>query len=231
MNTLKTPENAKAGQHAKNPAYGPSKKDLEKTKTAPNPGLKSGVSDRAVFGIENCAPKCVVLNQAQSPINTLQEKVKELTNLLQRVQADFENYQKRVERERKEFICFANENIIRELLIVVDDFEKALPATKDEGFKMIYTKLIKMLHKYSVKPVPAKGEKFDAFKHEVLCTAKTNECPEGTILDEIQKGYEMNGRIIRYAKVKVAKAPESGTECVKPLINDKLPDNGGLKNG
>ncbi len=176
-------------------------------------------------------------NESLSNNDSNAQKIGELTESLQRVQAEFENYQKRVERERKEFVCFANENILRELLVVIDDFEKALPITKDEGLKMIYAKLIKMLHKYSVQPLTTKGEKFDAFKHEVLCTAKTDECPDGTILEEIQRGYEMNGRIIRYAKVKIAKAPESCKEgAIKPLANDKLNDklstnNGGLKNG
>ncbi len=195
MDRVKTAENAKASQHAKNPI-------------APNPLRKD------------------------SETKTLQEKIRELTNLLQRVQADFENYKKRVERERSEFISFANENIIRELLVVIDDFEKALGATRDEGLMMIYTKLVKMLYKHSVKPVTAKGERFDAFKHEVLCTAETNDFPDGTILEEIQKGYEMNGRIIRYAKVKIAKGKSNKEAGAEPLMNAKLSTNdGGLKNG
>ncbi|MBW2974046.1 nucleotide exchange factor GrpE [Candidatus Woesearchaeota archaeon] len=139
----------------------------------------------------------------------LKAQLDDYTDQLKRLQAEFENYQKRIAKEQKEFVCFANEKLIAELLTIMDDFEKALPNVKDKGIKMIYDKLSKLLSDYGVKPIKAKGEKLDTFKHEVLCTQEA-EGDENVVVEEIQKGYEMNGKVIRYAKVKITKAKKSG---------------------
>lgn len=139
----------------------------------------------------------------------LKEQLDDYTEQLKRLQAEFENYQKRVEKERKEFVSFANEKIICELLCILDDFEKALQSVQDEGVKLLYTKFKKLLEQHGVKPIESNGQKFDAFKHEVLCTIETEKYPEDTIIEEIQKGYEMNGKIIRFTKVKISKAKKS----------------------
>ena len=138
----------------------------------------------------------------------LTEQIAEYTDQLKRLQAEFENYQKRVAKEQAQFISFANEKLIEEILTILDDFEKALPNIKDEGVNMIYHKLSKLLASKGVKPINANGCKFDAFKHEVLCTQET-EGPEDLVIEEIQKGYEMNGKVIRYTKVKITKAKKS----------------------
>jgi len=141
------------------------------------------------------------------------DQITEYEDQLKRLQAEFENYQKRVAKEQKEFACFANEKLIAELLTIMDDFEKALENVKDKGIKMIYDKLSKLLSDHGVKPIKSKGEKFDTFKHEVLCTEEGDD--EDVVVEEIQKGYEMNGKVIRYAKVKITKAKKSvggGTE-------------------
>ncbi|MBW2986383.1 nucleotide exchange factor GrpE [Candidatus Woesearchaeota archaeon] len=137
-----------------------------------------------------------------------QAQVDEYADQLKRLQAEFENYQKRVAKEQKEFVCFANEKLIAELLTIMDDFEKALENVKDKGIKMIYDKLSKLLVDQGVKPIKSEGEKFDTFKHEVLCTEDTGG-EEDVVVEEIQKGYEMNGKVIRYAKVKITKAKKS----------------------
>ena len=138
----------------------------------------------------------------------LKAQLDDYTDQLKRLQAEFENYQKRIAKEQKEFACFANEKLIAELLTIMDDFEKALQNVKDKGIKMIYDKLSKLLSDYGVKPIKAKGEKLDTFKHEVLCTEEA-EGDENVVVEEIQKGYEMNGKVIRYAKVKITKAKKS----------------------
>jgi len=138
----------------------------------------------------------------------LKEQLDDYTDQLKRLQAEFENYQKRVAKEQKDFVCFANEKLIAELLTIMDDFEKALSNVKDEGIKMIYNKLSKLLSAYGVKPIKAEGEKFDTFKHEVLCTQESDG-DEDVVVEEIQKGYEMNGKVIRYAKVRITKAKKS----------------------
>lgn len=146
--------------------------------------------------------------EAKQEVEQLKEELNDYTEQLKRLQAEFENYQKRVAKEQKDFVCFANEKLIAELLTIMDDFEKALPNVKEKGIQMIYNKLSKLLESQGVKPIKAKGEKFDTFKHEVLCTQESDE-EEDIVVEEIQKGYEMNGKIIRYAKVKITKAKKS----------------------
>jgi molecular chaperone GrpE len=143
----------------------------------------------------------------ETEAENMKEQLDEYTDQLKRLQAEFENYQKRVAKEQKDFVCFANEKLIAELLTIMDDFEKALENVEDKGIKMIYDKLSKLLADQGVKPIKSKGEKFDTFKHEVLCTEEGDE--EDVVIEEIQKGYEMNGKVIRYAKVKITKAKKS----------------------
>lgn len=136
------------------------------------------------------------------------QKIEELTDTLKRLQAEFENFRKRVERERVEFIKFAHADIIAKMLPVLDSFELALKNTHDkeklvEGVKMIYAQLYSILEAEGLKPVKAAGEKFDPYKHEVLMK-EVSDKPEETILEEFQKGYMLNDRVIRHSKVKVS---------------------------
>jgi len=151
---------------------------------------------------------CMTEKQKKTEAEQLKAQLDDYTEQLKRLQAEFENYQKRIAKEQAQFMCFANEKLIAELLTIMDDFEKALPTVKDEGIKMIYKKLSKLLESQGVKPIKSKGEKFDTFKHEVLCTQESDG-EEDVVVEEIQKGYEMNGKIIRYAKVKITKAKKS----------------------
>jgi len=128
-----------------------------------------------------------------------QEKPDELTNLLKRVQADFENYKKRTEREKYEFLKYANADFIMKLLPVIDSFEKALD---NKAVKVIYSQLMEILSKNGLKRIECKI--FDPYIHEAMMQ-EVSEKKEGTILEELQTGYIFNGAVIRHAKVKVAK--------------------------
>jgi molecular chaperone GrpE len=141
-------------------------------------------------------------------------KVKEFSDRVLRLQADFENTRKRLEKEKQEFVKFANEGIIMELLNILDDLERAagLAETKHEdlpaflkGVEMILAHLYEMLKEYGVKPIEAKGKIFDPNYHEVLMQVEEKEKPENTVVEELQKGYLMNDRVIRTSKVKVSK--------------------------
>ena len=137
-------------------------------------------------------------------------QIADYTDHLKRLQAEFENYCKRVEKERKEFVGFASERLIVKLLMIVDDFERALPQLKDvpeqtrKGIEMIFKNLHKILDEERVEPIKAVGEKFDPYRHEVMLTIESDQ-PDDVILEELQKGYTMNGKVIRYAKVKISK--------------------------
>ena len=135
-------------------------------------------------------------------------KIQELTETLQRLQADFENYRKRVDIEKKGFIAFANAELIAGLLPILDSFEMALMhAEKKEefikGVELIYSQLYSLLGQYGLRPIKALGEKFDPYKHEVLMKGKSDK-EEDVILEELQKGYMLENKVLRHSKVKVS---------------------------
>ncbi len=145
------------------------------------------------------------------------EKVKELSDKVLRLQADFENTRKRIEREKQDFVKFANEGIILELLNVLDDLERSVSLAEThkedltaflKGVEMILAHLYEMLKEYGLKPIEAEGKIFDPHYHEALLQVENKELPEHTVVEELQKGYLLNERVIRTAKVKVSKKQE-----------------------
>ncbi|MFA4989177.1 MAG: nucleotide exchange factor GrpE [Candidatus Omnitrophota bacterium] len=142
------------------------------------------------------------------------DKVKELTDKALRLQADFENTRKRLEKEKQDFVKFANEGIILELLNVLDDLERSVSLAethKDDltvflkGVEMILAHLYEMLKEYGLKSIEAEGKIFDPHYHEALLQIEDKDLPEHTVVEEMQKGYLLNERVIRTAKVKVSK--------------------------
>lgn len=149
------------------------------------------------------------------------QKSKELQDKLLRLQADFENARKRLEKEKFEFLKYANEEIIAELLIVLDDLERSLEAAEKKhedyaaflkGVEMILAHIYEILKKHHVVAIEAQGKPFDPHLHEALLQVENEEFPEGTVIEELQKGYKMDERVIRTSKVKVAKAKEKTEE-------------------
>ena len=127
-----------------------------------------------------------------------------------RLYADFENFRRRTAKEKLDLIINANENLLVALLPVVDDFERAMPSlanAKDvsaalEGIQLIYSKLTKTLEAKGLKPMTSKGEVFNADLHESVTQfpAPTDDM-KGKVIDEIERGYLLNDKVIRYAKV------------------------------
>lgn len=145
-------------------------------------------------------------------------KAKEYWDRLLRLQADFENNRKRLEKEKQDFVKFANEGIILELLNILDDLERTLELAQSKhedlpaflkGVEMILAHLYEMLKEYGVKPIEAEGKLFDPNYHEALMQIEDKEKPEHTIVEELQKGYMFNDRVIRTSKVKVSKRTAS----------------------
>jgi molecular chaperone GrpE len=141
-------------------------------------------------------------------IEEKEKKIEELTDTLKRLQAEFENYKKRVDKEKVEFVKFAHADVIAQMLPVLDSFEIALKNTTEkekfiEGIKIIYAQLYSVLEAEGLKPIKATGEKFDPYKHEVLMKEESDK-PEGTILEEFQKGYMINDKVLRHSKVKIS---------------------------
>ncbi|MFH0918374.1 MAG: nucleotide exchange factor GrpE [Candidatus Omnitrophota bacterium] len=159
--------------------------------------------------------KNVILKPAE--YSALLEEVKkgqESYDKMLRNQADLENTRKRLEKERQDFVKFANEGLILDLLNVLDDLERTVDLAESnkvelaaflKGVEMILAHLYEMLKNHGVKPIEAEGKIFDPNFHEALMQVENKELPEHTIVEVLQKGYLIHGRVLRTAKVKVSK--------------------------
>jgi len=154
-------------------------------------------------------------NELQEMKKLAQEKdnlSKEYLEYLKRLQADFENYKKQQEKKKKEFIEFANEKLLNNLLPVVDNLEKALDSTKNEnnletikqGINNILKDFHNILMREGVHPIKALDQKFDPYKHEAVMSFETDKYPEDTVTEELRKGYYIKSKVLRPAMVKVA---------------------------
>lgn len=130
---------------------------------------------------------------------------KELTETVQRVQAEFENFRKRTEKEKSQVSENANANLILQLLEVLDNFELSLKYTKDQGVKLIHNQFVKVLNKNGLKSIEATGD-FNPDIHEAVAQVPGKN--DGEIVEEIQKGYLLNDKLLRAAKVKIAKVTQ-----------------------
>lgn len=154
--------------------------------------------------------KCCKETKKQGKSCCQEDQTDELKELLQRVQADFENYRKQTEKRVIEMREMAAQDIILQLLPVIDNFELALKNTKHqkhqdfiEGVKLIHTQITSLLKDNGVKEIETEGKLFDPYFHEALMKVES-EKPENTILEEFQKGFILHDQIIRHAKVKVS---------------------------
>ena len=134
---------------------------------------------------------------------------------LLRVSAEFDNYKKRAVREADDFRKFANESILRDLLQVVDNLERAIDSAGGngdanscvvEGVRMTRDEILKIFSKYGVSPVEAVGKPFDPAFHQAIMQEETDAHPENTVVSEMQKGYLLHDRLLRPAMVVVSKA-------------------------
>ena len=135
-----------------------------------------------------------------------------LEDLLRRRQADFENFRRRVERDRSDYIQFAGMELVGELLPVLDDFERALKAPSSDpeylrGVELIYQRLYNVLRKMGLEPIEAVGKPFDPNVHQAVDKVATEDAEDQTVLEEYQRGYNFKGKLLRPSMVKVAIKP------------------------
>lgn len=128
---------------------------------------------------------------------------------LLRKQAEFDNFRKRSERDRSDFLQFAGMEVARELLPIADDFERALKVqctdqNYTKGIELIYQRLSDVLKKMGVEPIEAAGKRFDPNLHEAVVRVPAGDAEDETVLEELQRGYNFKGKLLRPAMVKVA---------------------------
>ena len=147
-------------------------------------------------------------NEKQTDEIDYKKLSEERLNQIKYLQADFDNYRKRFDKEKEQIIKLANESLIKELTIILDDFESSIRLSEDEknleGLRLLQKKFFSVLEDHGLKEIEALGKKFDPNFHEVLCK-ELSESDEDEIIDEIQKGYLLHSKVIRPSKVKVAK--------------------------
>ncbi len=154
----------------------------------------------------------VLLEQKESEIQSLKDR-------LLRQAADMENTRKRLERDRAEAVAYANESLIRELLAVVDNLERAIQhAEQDtdnqtllEGVKMTHKHFLDTLARFGCRPFESHGKDFDPCFHEAILQQETEEFPPNTVIQEFQKGYTLHDRLLRPALVAVSKGSRTAT--------------------
>ena len=157
-------------------------------------------------------------------IEELEAKCRDWQDQYLRKAADFENYRKRMIREKQEAIDYANSNLLLDLVQVLDDFDRAIDAGKNqggeaannafvEGVVMIKNQMVSMLSsKYGLSYYPAKGEAFDPNLHEAVSMIQSPDVKEAVVGEELQKGYKLKERVIRHSKVMVLMPAEKQDE-------------------
>jgi molecular chaperone GrpE len=153
------------------------------------------------------------LKAAQQELETLKKERDSLYDRLLRKQAEFDNYKKRSDREKSEYIQFASSELMKELLNTLDSFDLALQnAVADtsggentlRGMELINKQLHDTLARFGLKPVEAKGKPFDPNYHQAVSTEESDEVEENTVMQEMRKGYTLNGRLLRPSMVTVS---------------------------
>ncbi|MGD2246071.1 MAG: nucleotide exchange factor GrpE [Candidatus Aminicenantes bacterium] len=151
------------------------------------------------------------LKKKEADLKLLKKENERLNELNLRKMADMENLKKRLEREKTEFYQYALSEFLKELFIVLDNFERALESqdgenTKSfrEGVEMIYKQFQDMLIKFGARPIEIKGNKFDPHLHQAFITEESEDVQEPEVVEELQRGYTLHNRLLRPALVKVA---------------------------
>ena len=163
-------------------------------------------------------------SEQQDPLAALQAQIETMTqeratlyDQLLRRQAEFENYRRRVDREKSETYTRARAEVLLELLPVIDNFERALASLENSGgdaeslrhgVELIHKQFKDALTKFGLEPVESVGQTFDPHVHEAVTIEPTDKHKENTIIEEFQRGYKLGEKLLRPAKVKVASSPE-----------------------
>ena len=177
---------------------------------------------------EQTAVKQNELDELHNNIESLQKEKDEIFEKLQRVSADYANYQKRIPRQISDSINYEKERIIKSLLPALDNFEHTLHNSNSaenvdilaKGIRIIYDQMLDILKSHGVEQLKTLGEIFDSAQHEAMMRKNEPEKDDNTILEEFQKGYKLNDRVIRPSKVVVNKL-ETEQETEEQTEQDK----------
>lgn len=204
--------------------YNPSEAQTEgeKSATAPlEPELEVEQpplnEDEAILGAEAEQVEDQALKQLAAEVESLRVQLEERNSHYMRIAADFDNFRKRTQKEKEDLDLQVKRNTLSELLPVVDSFERARSQIKPQtdaeaeihkSYQGVYKQLVDCLKRIGVSPMRPEGKAFDPNFHEAVLREPTEEYPEGTVLEELRRGYLLGDRVLRHAMVKVAAPPE-----------------------
>ncbi len=157
---------------------------------------------------------------SEKELETIKKQLEEERDRCLRLNAEFENLRKRTQKEKDEFVKYANEKLIIELIDIMESFERGLENAKEtgnndklvKGMELIYKQLKNVLEKNGLVPIKALGEKFDPYKHEAMMQTPSDDSPEDIVLEEFSRGYMLSNKVIRYSKVRVSKKKDTDNE-------------------
>jgi molecular chaperone GrpE len=164
-------------------------------------------------------PELPEASESVLQMEELQKQVDQYKDLLLRKAAEFDNYKRRIESETTNIFKYATESLVEDLLPVLDDFERSLKHRKEskdnealvKGIELIYQKLVKVLEGRGVKTFDTVGKEFNVEYHDALMQIPRRDVPYYTILEEVEKGYTLNDKVIRHAKVVVSSTPDEAS--------------------
>jgi molecular chaperone GrpE len=152
--------------------------------------------------------------QLKKDLEEKQKIIEDYESSLVRLQADFENFIKRTQKEKEDFAKYSASKVIIKLLNIIDDFERTIQLLEKSnnpeikaGIEMVHKQFHKILQEEGVKPMPCKGKKFDPYCHEIIDMVE-HESDEGTVVEELQKGYHIHDKVLRTAKVRVSRGKQ-----------------------
>ncbi len=190
----------------------------ERAAQSPAEQPEAAAGEALAGGGAEAAPGVAV--QPEDPQAALRREVEEWKDKYLRARAEMQNAARRATNEREDAVRFGNAGLLRDLLNVVDDLDRALAASGQsesvasvvDGVKLVQENLAKFLRTHQVETIEAQGAAFDPMQHEALLQQPTSDVPPGTVLQQVQRGYRLRDRVLRPAKVIVATAPAGANE-------------------
>ncbi len=157
------------------------------------------------------------LKQIKKEIKSLDLEANSYLDHLKRLKAEYENYKKRAVKERGQMVLWAVEDFVKELLPVLDNFERAIDSSRSsqdfsslvEGIQLVSNQFKSVLEKQGLKEIKAKGSQFDPYLHEAIMRIKSKDYPDNLVVEELQRGYKFKGKVLRPSMVKVNKRGDS----------------------
>jgi molecular chaperone GrpE len=172
------------------------------------------VDSRSSGAASSEAPPAEAPQPAEAQLRALKEELDATFARYQRLAADFENYKRRTRQELAERTQYANEELLRKLLPILDNFKRALDHAPEgidpnwfDGIKLVARQFEAVLQAQGLSTIPALGTKFDPTQHEAIAREETDEHEEGTVMEEMQPGYRLHDKVLRPTLVKVAHPP------------------------